>query len=55
MCPEDRPLISVIILMGALAIQAAEIQYAKAHNVTSEFEGRTVNDNLLWTLLEEPR
>jgi len=44
-------LVSVIILGGALLIQAAEIQYAKSNNVTSEFEGRTVNDNLLWTLV----
>jgi TRAP transporter TAXI family solute receptor len=44
-------LIAVIILGGALLIQAAEIQYAKSHNVTSEFEDRSVNDNLLWTLV----
>ena len=44
-------LISIIILGGGLLIQAAEIQYAKANNVTSEFEGRSLNDNLLWTLV----
>jgi TRAP transporter TAXI family solute receptor len=44
-------LITIIIMGGALLIQAAEIQYAKTHNVTSEFEGRSLNDNLLWTLV----
>ena len=44
-------LITMIIMGGALLIQAAEIQYAKTHNVTSEFEGRSLNDNLLWTVV----
>ncbi len=44
-------LIAIIIMGGALLIQAAEIRYAKAHNVTSEFENRSLNDNLLWTLV----
>lgn len=44
-------LISIIIMGGALLIQAAEVHYAKANNVTSEFEGRSLNENLLWTLV----
>ncbi len=44
-------LIAIIIMGGALLIQAAEIQYAKAHNVTSEFENKSLTDNLLWTLV----
>ncbi|MBT8397215.1 MAG: TAXI family TRAP transporter solute-binding subunit, partial [Gemmatimonadetes bacterium] len=44
-------LITIIIMGGSVLIQAAEIQYAKTHNVTSEFEGRSLNDNLLWTLV----
>jgi TRAP transporter TAXI family solute receptor len=44
-------LISIIILLGGILIQAAEIQYAKSNNVTSEFEDRSLNDNLLWTLV----
>lgn len=44
-------LISMIILGGGLLIQAAEIQYAKANNTTSAFEERSLNENLLWTLV----
>ncbi|MGD8362674.1 MAG: TAXI family TRAP transporter solute-binding subunit [Gemmatimonadota bacterium] len=44
-------LISIIILGGALLIQAAETRYARSNNVTSEFENRSLNDNLLWTLV----
>ena len=44
-------LITVIILGGAVLIQAAEIRYAKANNVTSESEGHSLNDNLLWTVV----
>jgi len=44
-------LIAIIILGGAFLIQAAEIRYARSNNVTSEFETRSLNDNLLWTLV----
>jgi len=44
-------LISIIIMGGGLLIQAAEVQYAKANNTTSDFEDRSLNENLLWTLV----
>jgi TRAP transporter TAXI family solute receptor len=44
-------LVSIIILGGALLIQRAEIHYARANNISSQFEGRTTGENLLWTLV----
>lgn len=44
-------LVSVTILGGAIFIQRAEIHYARANNISSEFEGRSTGDNLLWTLV----
>lgn len=44
-------LVSVIILAGAFLIRTAEVSYARAHNLPSEFEERSATDNLLWTLV----
>lgn len=44
-------LVSITILGGALLIQRAEIHYARANNISSEFEGRSTGENLLWTLV----
>jgi TRAP transporter TAXI family solute receptor len=44
-------LVSVIILVGAFLIRTAEVSYARAHNVPSEFEERSATENLLWTLV----
>lgn len=44
-------LVSMTILGGALLIQRAEIRYARANNISSQFEGRSTGENLLWTLV----